>query len=423
MGNHLRSCLFTLTFVLLLSSLSHAAGFALYEFSARGNSLGGAMVARADDASAVAWNPAGITQLEGAQAMAGATLIYPRAKIEAGGDSEQGSSNPWYPPHAYYTQQINDDLWFGVGSFSRFGLASEYDREWFGRYNNVRTAIKSVSLNPVLAYKLDKRFSLAAGPEIMWFEFSQKKNTPNPLVAAAARTPENDVNAKLLGDSWGVGLTLAAHAMPTDWLKLGFTYRSQMKQYLRGRATFDRSSVPVTAATASWYPDTDAKGRIILPDMFFFGAEFTPFEDLSAEIGFVYTRWSTYKSLNIKYATEFLPGRDSTFARKSWSDVWRFNVGLEYALTDNWDLRGGYVYDESPVNDDYADYLVPTNDRQIFSGGLGWHNDQWSVDASYSYLWIKTRDFSNTQTAGVLKNSRSYDGDAHLVGLSVGYKF
>jgi long-chain fatty acid transport protein len=58
-----------------------AAGFALSEYSARSNALAGAPLARADDPSALAYNPAGITQLEGIHLATGMTFIMPQTEI------------------------------------------------------------------------------------------------------------------------------------------------------------------------------------------------------------------------------------------------------------------------------------------------------------------------------------------------------
>jgi long-chain fatty acid transport protein len=57
------------------------SGFALYEAGARGSALAGAVVARADDLSAIFYNPAGLVQLPGFQVMGGFSFIVPRAEI------------------------------------------------------------------------------------------------------------------------------------------------------------------------------------------------------------------------------------------------------------------------------------------------------------------------------------------------------
>lgn len=147
-------------FLLAFSERADAAGFGIYEWSARGNALGGAMVARADDPSAVAFNPAGMVQLEGTQMMFGFTAISPTADM-TGYDLSDGLmsepyattvSSTWFPPHFYYVRQFNDNQWFGIGIFTRFGLGTEFEPDWFGRYNSYKAEIMSVSLNPSWAW-------------------------------------------------------------------------------------------------------------------------------------------------------------------------------------------------------------------------------------------------------------------------------
>jgi|GEM_PF-1298826 len=244
--------------VLLVNGQARAAGYALYEFSARGDALGGAMVGRADDPSAIAYNPAGITQLPGAQVMAGMTVIAPSAEVKTPFGTESAKDNVWFPPHAYYTQQLNDKWWFGMGLFSRFGLATEFSDDWAGRYNNYYAHIKSASLNPVLAYKVTDELSLAAGVEAMWFQFTQKKNidptgTNNPL-----NDPANDIRSKLDGTAYAPGLTAAVHYKPLSWLAMGATYRSQMELDVQGWADFTKpGSVPLPP---SYFDSTHASG-------------------------------------------------------------------------------------------------------------------------------------------------------------------
>lgn len=105
------SCLLVCT---ALVGTAQAEGYALYEWGARGNALGGAMVARKPDASAVAYNPALMTQLEGTQVMAGVSAIIPSAKVDVtyGGQTYtgEGADNVWTPPHGYLTTQVKDNL-------------------------------------------------------------------------------------------------------------------------------------------------------------------------------------------------------------------------------------------------------------------------------------------------------------------------
>ncbi len=167
------------------------AGFALYDWSARGNALGGAMVGRADDPSAIAFNPAGITQIPGSSMMAGLAFIMPGGTLTNmdTGDSVGLIDHTFIPPHFYYTRQMSDKVWFGVGLMTRFGLGTDLPEDWFGRFNSYYTDIQSLSLNPNLAWKVNEQLSLSVGVEALWFEYGSSgdvhvrhKQTGDPKV-------------------------------------------------------------------------------------------------------------------------------------------------------------------------------------------------------------------------------------------------
>lgn len=409
--------------VILGASPSYGAGFAMYEYSARGNALGGGLVGRADDPSANAYNPAGITQIPGSGFMVGFTAINPEASVEMNGVTEEAESKFWTPPHLYATQQLNDTFWLGFGVYSRFGLGIEYDDDWAGRYNVYEASIQSVSLNPNLAVKLTDWLSIAAGPEIMWLDFSQKKKV-DPT-GGLATSVTRDVDAKLEGDSWGYGAVAGIHVTPMDSLKLGLTYRSQVKQTVKGKADFTHSAFSATnPATRDYFQDMDAEGTITLPDSYTFGVAFYPTDKLSLEFDAVYTRWSSYDELKIEFADEFAPGRDSTASKKDWKDVWRYQVSAEYAALDWLDLRASYVYDQTPDPDGHADFMVPANDRHLLGVGAGFHvTENLDVDLGYTYLHIVERDIDARPADGIPHDATFKDGYAHMYALTVGYRF
>ena len=399
----------------------HSAGFALYEWGARGTSMGGTMIGRADDPSAVAYNPAGITQLEGLQTMAGLSVVAPSGKVSTPGDTTSIKRNYWIPPHAYLTWQMTDRAWLGVGAYTRFGLGTEYSDGWPGRYNSQFTRVKSLSFNPNFAYKLTDTLSLAVGAEVMWLDFQQEKAINNwaPGVRAA------DIDATLDGDSYGFGGNIALHYKPNDTWAFGLTYKSRVKQSVSGDAKFKRKSgVPLPAA---FFDNTSARGDLVLPDSFGAGIMFRPVEKLSFEANAIYTLWSTYDELKIKFGKDLTPGSPAGSTRelvteKKWSDVWRLQFGVEYDLNEYFDLRLGYVYDQIPDRDKYADYMTPTNNRHIITTGVGFTWQMLTVDFSYSYLWFANRKIDARLEDGVL-DSKFKDGKTHLTGLSLTYRF
>jgi long-chain fatty acid transport protein len=169
--------------------------------------------------------------------------------------------------------------------------------------------------------------------------------------------------------------------------------------------------------------DTGVSGTEPVPESVTLGVMVKPVDRLSLGFDAVWTRWSSYKTLVIEYEDPLFGFLDEARATKNWSNTWRFQFGAEYALTDALDLRAGYVYDQSPVNDQYEDYAVPCTDRQIVTLGAGWtFLDDWTVDVSYGYLWMKDRDYEARPGEGIVGLTRE-DAHAHMAGMSLTWRF
>ena len=414
----------SVVFVLFLSTPVFGAGFALYEGSARGNVLGAGLTATADDASAVFYNPAGITQLKGDQVMVGATFIYPQTDVYTSPGGMWGSTDNWWiPPHAYWTHQINDKWWSGVGVFSRFGLGTQFDSNWPGRYNSYYARIRTVEFNPNIAYKVNEKFSVAGGFNIMYMDLKlEQKISPTTFGGPAAL---GDANSTLRdGQSVGWGINLAVHYKPTDDWYLGASYRSRVSQHLEGDADFTKPAAwaGFGAANAVLLRDTDASGSLRLPDEVFAGVAYKVIPTLTVGGGIYWTRWSTYDKLEITYDLPIAPGVATVTKQKQWKDVYRFMIGAEWKFMPNWRASASYAYDQEPIQDQYADYLVPANDRNMYSAGLGWDYGKFTTDFSYTLIMINERKIPARPADGVLQ-SEFKNGIAHLFGISLGYKF
>ena len=409
--------------VVFSAELCSASGFALYEASARGNALAGALVARADDPSALFFNPAGITQLPGLQMMAGATFIMPTTKVTTYSPqavTTTSVANTWIPPHLYATYQATDKVWLGLGVFSPFGLGTEFPETWPGRYNSYKAIIQTIDVNPNIAFKVNDKFSFALGLDLIYFDLNLKRKIPSAPFTGGRDV--GDIDGSLQGSTMGVGLNVALHGRPFDWLRLGLSYRSQTTVSVSGDATFVRpSAFSSSPILSTLFNNTTGTGSITLPDELYLGAAFYPIKDFSVEVGAIWTHWATYNALTVTYDTAPYPGGSSSSDVKNWHNVWRPFIGAEYKATDWLDLRAGYAFDQEAIDNQYADYLVPANNRHLFSVGPGFHWQKWSLDLSYTYLLITDRD--NVPAHGFVLPSSFTNGHANMVGCSLGYKF
>lgn len=395
----------------LLADLSYGAGFALYEYSARGTAMGGATVANKAEPASLAVNPALITELDGTQAQLGLTVVTANAKTTVAGQQRGLKNDVWYLPNFYITQKWSDQVSVGLGGFSRYGLGGEYKNweTWAGSQLAYKVKLETFSFTPTIAVKANDEFSVAMGLEAMLIGFTQN-STLRPGPAANATAYEISGS----GVSWGGNFSFIYRPEWAEKWSLGAMYRTKVKQNLNGRI-----HAGMEHTTRNIFDD-DAKGAITLPDSLTAGVSFRPTDDLILEAGIVGTFWSAYDQILIEYSD-----RESTptiHNKKDYKDTYRLNLGAEYNLNPNWAVRAGYVFDKSPINKHEMDTLVPVDDRHIASVGAGYHNDTWSVDLSYSHIFAKNLSGNSNSQFGSVPMKYT-DGRSDMYGITVGYKF
>lgn len=412
---------------------THAAGFGLYEASARGNAMGGALVGDTGDASANYFNPANMTDLSGTHTLLGATAIHPTLDITANGEKNNLDSGWFAPPHAYVTHQLTDDWFLGFGLYTEFGLGTKYDSDWNLKWSSTETTLETMTLNPNVAYKVNDRLSLAAGLRMMYLDFDHRK-TPFDNDTIGALPPPfpplpviGSMSTRVKGDSWGTGYNLGVSYKITDTLDAGFVYRSRVRHTVKGDFEVNSSAgtvVPVDIPNPLPYGNASARGEIELPPSWTAGLNYRPVERLNIGLAAIYTEWSTYDDLTMTFGPTL--GNHAKLPRsseqKNWKDVWRLGLGAEYLLTERWSVQGGYVCDMDPINRSHTDTMLPPGDRHIFSTGVGYAIDTWTLNASYGLIMMQS--CSRSVSNGTKRMSVDFDdGFCHLLALSVGKRF
>lgn len=415
MRNILRSIAVSLS-LLFVGSTAMGAGFALYEYSARGNAMGGAVVANKAEAASIAVNPALITQIEGSEVQVGATFIAPEATAYVGGvgaiaplaGTRDLEDRIFTLPNFYATYQASENVFLGLAGFSRFGLGGEYSNKatWTGSLSAHKFDVLTFSLTPVIAAKVTDEISLSMGLEFMYIDFSETKYLFN-----------TNSDMKIAGDGTTWGGVFGAYYNPAWAPKwgAGLSYRTKTRHVLNG-------TMEVVG-----HGTENVIGSVTLPDSITAGISFAPSERLVLEAGIVGTFWNSYDAIRIERPNPTLvpAGPDSLLVEdKKYKDAYRINFGAEYALTPNWDIRGGYTFDKNPSNDEYMDTLVPVADRHLFNAGVGYKRDNWGVDLSYTYLLGKDMKGEGHLTGVPVSVPLEYtDGTSHMFGITLKYKF
>lgn len=413
--------------IVVLPAAALGNGFAINEQDSKAFGMGGAFVAQADNPSAVYFNPAGMVQLDGVQLSAGFALIAPSLTFESNGTSAFGQAGAstdnkdqtFFIPNVYLTWKVNEKWSLGIGEFTNFGLANEWPDDWEGRFitGGTKAEITTMSINPVVAFRPVERLSLALGGVAQYMDITLENKR-----FLGMGVPEAD--QKLTGDNWAYGWNLGLLAWITDDVKFGASYRSRIKQKPDG-------SVKIKGLDKLGLPNVDvgAEGEIELPDILYLGLSWSP-GPLTFEFDGQWTGWSSYDTLTATFDQPIF-GNTGFEEPKDWSDSWAYRFGVQYALTEAFDLRAGIIYDESPVPDQTVDPLVPAGDRWLYSLGLGYTHGGFALDCGYTYLTGKDREFVNhvgdyneTIAPGLGNVTGEFvDSYAHMFMLNLSYHF
>lgn len=413
----------------------HAAGFQLQEQNASGlgNAYAGS-AATAENASTLFFNPAGMTRLEGVNLSAGVTAVRPSFKFNnqgsagpggvparGGNGGDAGSIAPL--PNVYISWALNPNWYVGLGIGAPFGLMTEYNDNWAGRYHSKKFSIESININPSIAYKVTDRLSLGAGLNWMRLdaEFSRAAFFPAGLLSG-----DLDATLKMKGDAWGWNVGVLYQVTPKT--RLGLSYRSKVNIDASGKTRVRNSTVNpaiLGPATGGLLPgNADASTTVELPD----SAIFSIVHDLNSQWQLLadisWTGWSSIQSLDITNTGNPAVSGDSLDLR--FRDTWRVALGANYKLNHQWTLKGGVAWDQSPVHSDkYRPTSLPDNDRYWLSVGARYNvNARTTIDVGYSHLFIKSTSIANDTAAhdkGTVRGA--YDSNANLLGVQLSYRF
>lgn len=414
---HVRFLLLLSLFCLLIPSRSEGAGFAILQQGTGPMGQGNAFVAQADDPSAVFFNPAGITRLEGTQAYLGATFIIPQITYEgADGGFEDTVAKLYVTPHIYFTHQISPSVSLGLGIFSPFGLGTVWDEKWEGRYLATYSSLTTALINPNVAFKRG-RLSVSLGLDALAADLEIRRRFPLPV-------PFPDGGQKLTGDTWGYGYNIGVLFEASERLNLGLSFRSKIDlSFDDATARFDVPD-PLTRI----FPKTGASGDLTLPASVTGGVAYSPTKDLTIEFDLTWTGWSSYDEIKIGFDTPVgSPPTSVSRQPKYWRDVLAYRFGARYRLDERNTLRLGFIYDENPVPDRTFDPQLPDADRLIYTAGYDLRaGDRLTLGLAYNYIDGKGRTKSNGYPPELPEDWRAeglYEQEIHSVGVSIRYAF
>ena len=391
---------------------AHAAGFAIYEqgTTGLGNAFAGA-AAVAEDPTTIFWNPAGMTHLEGGQAAGSGFVITPHGEFinngsrncptpalcappglgPIGGNDGRDGAVAAFVGAFYYSQQLTDELWLGVGMSSPFGLVTDYDPDWVGRYHGIHSELLTINLNPSLAYKVTDWLSIGIGANIQYAyaSFTSAVDTGAPGAPGAA-----DSFLHVDGASFGFGGNAGILIEPVEGTRVGVHYRSELEQDLSGASVL--SVNPLIPVIGGGTFTGTATASVTMPDTVAISLFHQLTDDVTLLGDATWTQWSDVPALVINIAG--LPaGNGPAVTMLNWEDTWRFSAGVIWDATDDLSLRLGYAFDQSPVpSATFRTPRVPDNDRHWATvGGTYAVDDGIDLTLAYAHLFVGDTPIAN----------------------------
>ncbi|GAA4651470.1 outer membrane protein transport protein [Kistimonas scapharcae] len=427
----------------IASGVAQGAGFALNELSA--GAAGTANAGRAanpEDASILSSNPAGLAHLEGSQWTVGGALVIPKADLKnasgtntlpafnnAGNGDGGDFMSAQFVPSAYFSTQLDDKWSAGFGIYVPFAAATDYDDNFAGRYLATKTELTNINLQPTIAYKFSDRLSVGVGVFASHMEgtLNQMKRVPSGNINPF---PGYDAKSSMEGDDWSWGWNVGVIWQPTDRTNIGMSYTSKVDFTVEGEMTLVGGD-----GSGGYGPYHKTNGHIdlTLPEKFEIGVTHQLDDRWTLMAGALWTRWSQFDEIVAIDDEGNMPGIDpgapASYVPENWKDSWAWSVGASYKYDEQWTLKGGYAYDNSPVRNEWRTARIPDVDREWLTIGAKYQpNQDYVVDMAYGYMLKKDTKVNESAhpPAGSIDGasfSGDYEMSAHVLMISLTRRF
>jgi len=381
---------------------------------ARAAGMGSAYIGVAEGPSAIAHNPAGLTQGEGTRVYGGVTVLTIDTEYEdPSGNKEETEAQFFFPPHLYVVSDFGtEDFDFGIGFHSIFGIGGrKWSREGLTRYQATEDNIVTFTINPTMAWEIAPWISVGVGADLMYARIDSERMIDQSAVGAG------DARTNFEADGLGWGYNAGILVKMNESVRLGFHYRSKIDVDYDGKMKITGVAPALQPVFGGSSFSTDVTTSSTFPEIYGIGLSYKR-NNLTAAFDVELVRWSSFDREKVDLENE-VPAAGVTDGEQvfDWKDAWQYRAGIEYAATNKFVLRTGYAYVESPVPERTAGPGNPDSDQQSISIGGGYEFDPWLIDAFYQVSLYKTWTVDNNILSGTYKTV-IYSG-----GVSVGYQF
>ena len=375
--------------------------------------VGAGNAAAADSLGTIYFNPAGLTALWSDDAPRtriglGAHLIIPRstqqdagstaatpgslgATVPAGGGDGRNPTEPTPVPTFFWAHEVERNrLAVGAGVTAPFGLAARFPDDWYGRYDAIEAALRTVNLTAVAAYRFDSGICVGGGFDLQYAHSVLVTAIPNPL-APGGPGAATDGRSETRGHDWTPGFNLGVLVPLTQHTRLGVHYRSGMKHELDGSTAVSGLTGPL----APFNGTVGAKADLHLPAIATVALRHDWSDDLQLLASVDWFDWSRFREVRVRFAS----GAPDAVRTTRYRDAFALAVGAEYRVSQRFSARGGIRYDQTPTTDGFRDTTVPDANRLWLGVGGSWRSGTASSwDFAFNHVFFRRAAVGVTRT-------------------------
>jgi len=395
--------------VLLVPALAGAEGFGIVEWSAEGTAMGGARMFADNDPAMIAYNPAHIASIKNKAYAVHATYISPHGEFSAKDymtgkqvKDVQNRISPGIVPGLYYAQKIDDKSAWGIGTFTRYGMISEFEKDSIFARSAYKSKMNGFSITPTYARKVSQKFNASVGAEANYVDLTLLNNPTGGIM---------DSNVKISGDTWALGWNVGMEYKFDEKNEVGFVYRSKISQNMSNA----KISAKIPMMGLNFKNANVHTTKVILPDTYTIGYGHKFDDKNRVEVQAMRVNWHTYESLYIKTDSPL----GTVGGPKNWEDGWRYAVGYEHKFSPKYTGYLGFSYDGSCIPDETTDFMIPTGYRRTYTIGASYEDAKQRVTGVLGYMDIGSKHMGATKSCTLPFESDSHSNYGKII--SVGY--
>ncbi|MDH3342283.1 MAG: outer membrane protein transport protein [Gammaproteobacteria bacterium] len=403
-----------------LSGSVYAGGYRVALQGQKALGMGHTGVAMSDSSEVVFFNPGAMTALDNDfDISGGVTLIDSVIKYQnKTANVSAETDNPVGTPISFYIAQRHDEkLSYGIGIYTPYGNAVEWQKDWAGSHlvNNIE--LHAIYIQPTISYKLSDTYSLGFGPTLVSGSVEFNRNLSTSLIDDNG----NRSNVTLKANNvTAIGYNIGLFIEPSEELSLGISYRSKVDLRARDESA-DFQNIPTSLQAV--YPDTTFNADLVLPAELTIGVSYGLSKDLVLAADLNRTYWSAYENLDV----QFNNGAGTSYNPRNYNNANILRLGAQYAMNDDLTIRAGIYFDHSPIGDGYYTPETARADSTGYTAGATYKISK-RMELDFSLLLLEFEEFNGSydyydQGGTLISFGGDYKSSVTTLGFGLNYKY